>query len=133
MNNTTTRKGILHEQLVEHFLCKHGLRTLHRRYFCHYGEIDLIMQKNHDEIIVVEVKSRATKPDAPLLLLDRKKQTKLIQTTLHYLQEQKQEQEDCSVRYDFVYLHSSNKKIYWFKNCLIECYDHPVEPHTQVF
>jgi len=47
------------EELAATFLQSKGLRVLHSQYTTRYGEIDLICQDG-DEVVFVEVKSRAT-------------------------------------------------------------------------
>lgn len=55
-----TRKiGTDGENLAAQYLKKHGYKILERNFTCHFGEIDIIAQKN-GMIVFVEVKSRAT-------------------------------------------------------------------------
>lgn len=68
------------------FLLDHGLRLIARNYRCRHGEIDLIMRDGRSWVFV-EVRYRGNRRFAGgVETIDRRKQSKLAATAMHYLQ-----------------------------------------------
>lgn len=68
------------------FLVDHGLELITRNYRCRHGEIDLIMRDGR-AVVFVEVRYRGNRRFADgAETIDRRKQSKLVATALHYLQ-----------------------------------------------
>lgn len=81
------------ERLAAEELTRRGYRILSHNVYSQYGEIDLIAEHGAD-LVFVEVKTR--RGDAyglPEEAITRRKQQKLIQNALHYL-----DQQSCSER-----------------------------------
>ncbi|GMQ91302.1 MAG: YraN family protein [Gammaproteobacteria bacterium] len=75
------------EQQACRFLQQRGLKTLAQNYRCRYGEIDLVMQDDNEDLVFVEVRYRksglfGTAADS----IDQRKQNKLRKTAEHFLQ-----------------------------------------------
>jgi putative endonuclease len=80
--------GELGEELVDRWLQVQGYQTLHQRWHCRWGEIDLIAKQKSSRILAfVEIKTRNSRNwDAGgLLAVDRIKQAKLIKTANLFL------------------------------------------------
>lgn len=77
--------GKASEQLACSYLEARGLQVLKRNYRCFRGEIDLIMQDNHD-IVFVEVRTR-NNPNYGNALdsINAPKQKKIIAAARHFL------------------------------------------------
>ncbi len=58
-SNYRKRLGKLGEQAVKRYYRQHGAIVIAENYFCHYGEIDLIVLRDK-EIVFVEVKTRVS-------------------------------------------------------------------------
>jgi len=104
------------EQWADNYLQQHGLSLISKNYACRRGEIDLIMQDN-DTLVFVEVRYRKSSTfGSALESVDRKKQTKLIFTAEHYLQQQ--ESSFSNYRFDVIAItHEKNSpSITWVKN-----------------
>ena len=73
------------EQLAADFLRKQGYQLLARRFRTKIGEIDIIAQKG-GTIVFVEVKTRSSSfYGTPAQAVNRRKQTKIINVALNYL------------------------------------------------
>ena len=113
----TNKRGQWAERLAEDYLIKHGLKLIRRNYSCRMGEIDLIMQER-DAIIFVEVRYR--KDDqfgGGIESIDFRKQKKLNNTAMHYLQEYDSHQ-DHPCRFDAMIISgdASKPSINWITN-----------------
>lgn len=53
-------KGVLGEEIALRYLRKRGYEILHRNWYCRWGEIDLVANKN-EVLIFIEVKYRTAK------------------------------------------------------------------------
>jgi putative endonuclease len=74
------------EQQACLFLQNKGFQLLEQNYHSRFGEIDLIM-RDRDDIVFVEVRSRSCMEYGhPLESIDRRKQQKLINTAVLFLQ-----------------------------------------------
>lgn len=79
-------QGRYAEDLACRYLERQGLRLLERNYRCARGEIDLIMQHG-ESLVFVEVRYRRSSAfGSGAESVDRRKQFRLIETALHYIQ-----------------------------------------------
>lgn len=93
----TGRKG---ETIAEAFLKKNGYRIVETNYRCPFGEIDIIA-RDQEELVFIEVKTRKSKAlGYPEQAVDRKKQKKMSQLALWYLQYKNMN--DVKARFDVV-------------------------------
>jgi putative endonuclease len=80
------RRGQQAEELARRHLEGQGLRLIARNFRSRFGEIDLVM-RDRDELVFVEVRLRG---QGSLLAaaesVDRRKQTRLSATALHFFQ-----------------------------------------------
>lgn len=87
MAASTQQRGRQAEDLACRYLEARGLSLLERNYHCARGEIDLIMQ-HRESIVFVEVRYRNSAGfGGGAASVDYRKQSKLIATALHYLQQ----------------------------------------------
>ncbi len=101
MNQEKIQLGQTAEKLAWQYLQKQGFNLVLNNYRCPYGEIDLIVQEK-DTLVFVEVRSRRGSHQIEALAsIDQRKQQKIRQTALHYLQE-KEISEDCPLRFDAI-------------------------------
>ena len=74
------------ERQAQRFLERQGLQTLARNYRCRRGEIDLVM-RDGETLAFVEVRYRGRNArGGAKASVDRRKQSRLITTALHYAQ-----------------------------------------------
>lgn len=93
----TGRKG---ETIAEAFLKNNGYRIVETNYRCPFGEIDIIA-RDQEELVFIEVKTRKSKAlGYPEQAVDRKKQKKMSQLALWYLQYKNMN--DVKARFDVV-------------------------------
>ena len=91
------------------YLQAQGLTLVERNYLCKRGEIDLIMQDKHTTVFVEVRYRRNDRFGSSAESVDWRKQTKLLATAEHYLQQHpKAAQNDC--RFDVVALTTENKQ-----------------------
>ena len=96
----TTARGQRAEELAAEHLCSQGYQLLQRNYRCKVGEIDIIA-RHGDVLCFVEVRSRRSATFGhPLETVDRRKQTRIIRATQHYLTAHRCG--DAPVRFDVV-------------------------------
>lgn len=82
----TGKKG---EKIAAAFLTKSGYRIIETNFRCAFGEIDIIAREN-GELVFVEVKTRKSEAlGYPEQAVGIKKQRKISQLALFYLQEKK--------------------------------------------
>lgn len=108
------------EAAALHFLRGKGLTLISQNYRCQYGEIDLIM-KDHDTLVFVEVRYRRhEKYGGSAMSITQKKQKKIINTAMHFLQNN---QTDTASRFDVIAMSPSKAKmaytIEWIQNAFI--------------
>jgi putative endonuclease len=85
MKSPTQSKGEFYEQIAKDYLECNNLEFITSNYSCNHGEIDLIMQ-DRANIIFVEVRVRSNDYYGhPIETIDKRKQTKLINTAEHFL------------------------------------------------
>lgn len=65
------------EALAEAFFLERGYRILGRNFLTRYGEIDVLVEKDH-RLHVVEVKGRATAFQSPFEAITQKKRQRLM-------------------------------------------------------
>jgi putative endonuclease len=85
--SVTPRQGLgrTGERLAAEALARRGYRILERNFRCRYGEIDLVAEQQ-DDLVFVEVKTRRGEAwGRPEEAVTERKQRKIVQTALHYL------------------------------------------------
>jgi putative endonuclease len=110
-------KGQAYEEMATQYLKTQGLKVLERNYHCRLGEIDIIAE-NKEFLIFVEVKYRKnTAFGEPFAAVDHKKQRRLINTALHYCQQQGLGQRRA-MRFDVLSIrpHQDQFDIQWLEN-----------------
>ncbi|HNS55982.1 MAG TPA: YraN family protein [Smithellaceae bacterium] len=110
---STGRDG---EQIAVAYLKKNGYRICETNFRCPLGEIDIIAREKK-EIVFIEVKTRkSNKLGYPEQAVGAKKQAKLSQLALWYLQKNKLA--DANARFDVVAitLHPEGNEIRLIKN-----------------
>ncbi len=107
------------EDIALEYLSTHGLELIEQNYLTKLGEIDIIMlDKSEKTLVFVEVRYRKnTHFGTATETIDTTKQTKIIRTAQHYLQQHKKYQEFIC-RFDVVGVESDLKypKINWIKD-----------------
>lgn len=107
-------KGRKGEQLACKFLKKCGYKVVEKNYKCKYGEIDIVAVEN-EVLCFVEVKSRKrTDYGLPEEYVDKRKQQKLIKTSLIYNISTKTD--ICDKRFDVVSVDLNNEVCRVIKN-----------------
>ncbi len=82
----TQVRGQAAEDMAWNYLREAGLIPITRNYRSPFGEIDLIMQDQHN-LVFVEVRfRRSARFGSAAETVDRRKQRKLVATAQHYLQ-----------------------------------------------
>jgi putative endonuclease len=114
----TTKKGTgrVGEDIAAGFLVKNGYRISERNYRCPIGEIDIVARDKND-LVFVEVKTRRSADlGYPEQAVGIKKQKKISQLALWYLQEKKLN--GVHARFDVVavMIHPSGNEIRLIKN-----------------
>ena len=93
-------KGKEGEKIAAFFLKKNGYRIIETNFRCVLGEIDIIARENGD-LVFIEVKTRKSEElGYPEQAVGRKKQKKLSQLALWYLEKNKFT--DIQARFDVV-------------------------------
>lgn len=96
----TKQLGVFGEEHAAMYLEDAGYRILARNYRSRYGEIDIIAEYR-ETIVFVEVKARRSYLyGEPKESIHIRKQRKLIQTAIIYLQEKEWEEREC--RFDVI-------------------------------
>ncbi len=107
------------EDIAREYLTQHGLTLIEQNYLTKFGEIDIIMLDNAEQLLVfVEVRYRKnTQFGSASDSVDHHKQNKLIRTAEHYLQKH-DKFDEYICRFDVVGIESDLKypKITWIKN-----------------
>jgi putative endonuclease len=99
------------------FLQNKGFRLLQRNFRCYYGEIDLIMQDQHD-IVFIEVRSRRSiEYGNAYESITQQKIKKLIKTAKYFLQKQGYLNKVNS-RFDVIAIHpiAGIKQLEWIRD-----------------
>lgn len=85
--NINSTLGKFGEDLATNFLIDAGYIIRHRNYTCHWGELDIITEKDN-KIIFIEVKTRiSTKQGAPHESLTKTKNKHLMRTMGYYIRQ----------------------------------------------
>ncbi len=107
-------------QQIEKQVCKHlqkqGLQFITRNYQCRGGEIDLIMQ-DQNTLVFVEVRFRkSARFGSALESVNKTKQSRIIHTAEHYLQQSHDNYQAC--RFDVVAVSPAETGFHfnWVKN-----------------
>lgn len=115
-------KGQQIEKQVAKHLQKQGMRLITRNYHCLGGEIDLIMQ-DRETLVFIEVRYRqSARFGSALESVNKTKQSRIIHTAEHYLQQSRDGYQAC--RFDVVAV-SPAKTGYqfdWVKNAFQSAY-----------
>ena len=111
------QRGQWAEQVALEYLEREKLELLSRNYHGPRGEIDLIML-HHETIVFIEVRYRSNNSYIHALeTINEKKCTRIIKTSLHYLQANRwAENNPC--RFDVITVSgkNDNPEIGWIKN-----------------
>ena len=114
--------GSYYEKLAEKYLKKLGLKLIERNFYSRFGEIDLIMHEETEQLVFIEVRSRKASNFATAAeTITRSKQKKIILTAQHFLSNRpKFHHYDC--RFDVIAIDYNNQheKINWLKNAFME-------------
>ena len=113
-------KGRTAEDEARHYLQSQGLTLLMQNFRSNHGEIDLIMQDNHD-IVFVEVRSRGrTDYGNALESITPTKINKIIHTAKYFLS-LNEWTHTISSRFDVIAIHPIDGKttLEWFKNAFM--------------
>ncbi|NLK62442.1 MAG: YraN family protein [Fusobacteria bacterium] len=109
MNNV--EKGKVGEEKAVELLINKGCKIVTKNYYCVYGEIDIIVEKDN-WIFFVEVKYRKNKEYGYAInSISKKKQRSIYKTALHYITSKNL---DCNYRFDVIAIDSDN--IEWIEN-----------------
>lgn len=113
--------GAWGERWAAEYLENQGMKILERNIHTPYGEIDLIGEVDN-QLIFIEVKTLRSKPfGEPEVSVNSKKQSHMINSALHYLQEKNLM--DSTWRIDVFTLSAIPSKpieFQWFKNAISE-------------
>jgi len=104
------------EKQVEKYLQKQGLKLITRNYHSRAGEIDLIMQ-DQNNLVFIEVRYRkSARFGSALESVNRTKQSRIIHTAEHYLQQCNDTYQ--AYRFDVVAVSPAKEgqQIEWVKN-----------------
>lgn len=112
--------GSQYETLACQYLASQGLTLVDKNVSCRFGEIDLIMQDNHD-LVFVEVKYRASQRYGHAAeMVTYSKSQKLIKTAMVWLKRRSLSIENTSFRFDIVAIHNNGNDINWIKNAITQ-------------
>jgi putative endonuclease len=93
-------RGTQVETAVSRYLKQQGLKLLASNYHCRGGEIDLVMQ-DKSVLVFVEVRYRKnTRFGSAAETVNKRKQSRIILTAQHYLQQHTGKHDSC--RFDVV-------------------------------
>ena len=116
-------RGHRAERLAEAWLCKQGLRPLHRNYHCRQGELDLIMSEG-DTLVFIEVRHRSRGGFGDGIdSITRNKRRRVVQAARHFLARNPRcAQRVC--RFDVVGMEGalSAPRFEWIRNAFDEDY-----------
>lgn len=111
----TQLKGAQGEKRALKFLRRQQLSLLEKNFHCRYGEVDLIMQSQEQEIIFVEVRLRKNNDyGGAAASVTQSKQQKIIRTAQTYLQQHQLQQRPC--RFDVVAICQGTQDIDWIQH-----------------
>ncbi|WP_086981590.1 YraN family protein [Vibrio aphrogenes] len=112
--------GSQFETLACQYLTSQGLKYIDKNVSCRFGEIDLIMQDQHD-IVFVEVKYRLNQVYGHAAeMVTYQKSQKLIKTAMIWLKSQSLSIEHTSFRFDVIAIHHNGNDINWIKNAITQ-------------
>ncbi len=97
------------EELAYQYLIARGYQARARNFHCKFGEIDLIMESPHHEIVFVEVRYRKSNQfGSATASITASKQRKIAQTAIYYLQCHQLNDEPC--RFDVIAVSGNQDK-----------------------
>ena len=100
MTRWRLRRGAQGEQIAVDYLKRRGYRIQQRNYRCKQGEVDIIAWDGA-VLVFVEVKTKSrTDFGAPQTMVTRRKQAKIVQVAMVYVQEHRVR--DTALRFDVV-------------------------------
>lgn len=112
------QKGACYEHQAELILIESGLLFLNRNVHSPFGEIDLIF-KDQDCLVFVEVRFRKQiQFGSPAQTVDLKKQKKIIQTALYWMDKNNINSEMQAFRFDVFALNEQHYE--WIKNAFTD-------------
>lgn len=110
--------GQIGEELASKYLEKQGYRIIQRNFRCKSGEIDIIAIDN-DELVFIEVKTRASKLyGEPSEAVDENKRKHIYKTAAYYLHITKRENWYTRIDVIEVYLYKNTYYIHQIKQVL---------------
>ena len=116
--NKIKQIGASGEALAVNFLKNKKFKVISRNFHSCYGEIDIIAI-DEDELVFVEVKTRASNIETALSSISRSKQKKLFKTAATFLASH-QQYEDWFTRFDVIIIinaeNTKERKIKHLKN-----------------
>ncbi|HCX73149.1 MAG TPA: YraN family protein [Candidatus Cloacimonas sp.] len=114
MSTSKIISGQTGEEKAKNFLLNLGYQILKTNYHSAYGEIDIIAQ-DQEELVFVEVKTRAKDPETAFSSVSRSKQRKLVKTAANFLARNPQYQESFT-RFDVIAVINKTSEIIHLKD-----------------
>lgn len=112
MSTTTKTLGDAAEDRACEYLQAQGLHLLKRNYRLRSGEIDLVF-RDRTHVVFIEVRYRKTRQfGGALYSINQRKQQKIINTALHYMQRYRVE---LPVRFDVIAI-TGHDDIQWLQH-----------------
>jgi len=112
--------GSIAENIACEYLQKHHLTLVEKNYLCKQGEIDLIMQDQHD-LVFIEVRYRKSLVfGTPIETISKQKIARIRTAIQHYTMKNNLGYIPCRV--DMIGLHGKlmQPNIHWIKNIIID-------------
>lgn len=104
--------GKKYEEMAQEYLKMKGYNILDVNYYCKYGEIDIICEKN-GELIFVEVKYRSSlKYGEPIDAVNYMKQRRICKSSMYYVITHKYS-ENTNCRFDVIGINKENKIMHY--------------------
>lgn len=102
------------EEKARSYLLKQGYRILETNYHSRFGEIDIISMQG-EELVFIEVKTRASSLQTALQSVSHSKQKKLAKTAAYYLS-QNPHLQDNFTRFDVIAVLTKKSQVFHLKN-----------------
>lgn len=111
-------QGAWAEKIAADHLKVNGWQVVDRNYECAIGEVDIVCEREGDQLLFVEVRSAGTDYLAsPSLTVDRRKQNRIIRTARWYMADK--DRLDSYVRFDVVAVevtHNGAVQVEWYED-----------------